>query len=69
MLRGKIPCTEYQDITRTFNPVKFDPEALVRIAKEAGMKYLVITAKHHDGFAMFKSQASKYNIVDFTPYG
>lgn len=69
MNRCKIPVKEYQDITRTFNPVKFDPEALVRIAKEAGMKYLVITAKHHDGFAMFKSQASKYNIVDFTPYG
>ena len=45
MNRCKIPVKEYQDITRTFNPVKFDPEALVRIAKEAGMKYLVITAK------------------------
>ena len=69
MNRCKIPVREYQDMTRTFNPVHYDAEAWVRLAKEAGMKYMVITAKHHDGFAMFKSEASPYNIVDFTPYG
>ena len=69
MNRCKIPVKEYQEMTRTFNPVNYDAEAWVRLAKEAGMKYIVITAKHHDGFAMFKSKASPYNIVDFTPYG
>lgn len=68
MNRCKIPVEEYQAITKTFNPVKYDAEAWVKLAKDAGMKYLVITAKHHDGFAMFKSKASNYNIVDFTPY-
>lgn len=68
MNRCKIPVAEYQKYAATFNPVKFDPEAIVLLAKEAGMKYIIITAKHHDGFAMFKSNASKFNIVDFTPY-
>ncbi|WP_342990191.1 MULTISPECIES: alpha-L-fucosidase [Bacteroides] len=68
MNRCKIPVKEYRDITRTFNPVKYNAEAWVKMAKDAGMKYIVITAKHHDGFAMFKSEASNYNIVDFTPY-
>jgi alpha-L-fucosidase len=69
MNRSKIPVAEYQQYAATFNPVKYDPEAIVKLAKDAGMKYIVITAKHHDGFAMFKSNASKFNIVDFTPYG
>lgn len=69
MNRGKIPVAEYQAAAKTFNPVKYDPDAWVRMAKDAGMKYIVITAKHHDGFAMFKSNASKWNIVDATPYG
>lgn len=68
MNRCKIPVAEYQKYAATFNPVKYDPEAIVLLAKEAGMKYIIITAKHHDGFAMFKSNASKFNIVDFTPY-
>lgn len=68
MNRCKIPVAEYQNYAATFNPVKFDSEAIVLLAKEAGMKYIIITAKHHDGFAMFKSNASKFNIVDFTPY-
>jgi alpha-L-fucosidase len=55
-------------VASTFNPVNYDPESWVLLAKEAGMKYIVITAKHHDGFAMFKSNASKFNIADFTPY-
>ena len=69
MNRGKIPVAEYQQFAKEFNPVKFDADEWVRMAKDAGMKYIVITAKHHDGFAMFKSNASKWNIVDATPYG
>ena len=68
MNRGKIPVAEYQQFANEFNPVNYDAEAWVQLAKEAGMKYIVITAKHHDGFAMFKSNASKWNIVDATPY-
>ncbi len=68
MNRCKIPVAEYQQAAATFNPVKYDPESWVLLAKQAGMKYIVITAKHHDGFAMFKSNASKFNIADFTPY-
>lgn len=69
MNRMKIPVAEYQSYARQFNPVRYDPDAWVRMAKEAGMKYIVITSKHHDGFAMFKTSASKWNIVDATPYG
>ena len=68
MNRCKIPVAEYQQAAATFNPVKYDPESWVLLAKQAGMKYIIITAKHHDGFAMFKSNASKFNIADFTPY-
>lgn len=68
MNRCKIPVAEYQSYAERMNPVKYDPESWVLLAKEAGMKYIIITAKHHDGFAMFKSNASKFNIVDFTPY-
>lgn len=69
MNRAKIPVKEYQAMAKNFNPVKYDADAWVRMAKDAGMKYIVITAKHHDGFAMFKSKASTWNIVDATPYG
>jgi alpha-L-fucosidase len=69
MNRGKIPVSEYQKFAKEFNPVKFNADEWVKMAKDAGMKYIVITAKHHDGFAMFKSKASKWNIVDATPYG
>ncbi|RFM27175.1 alpha-L-fucosidase [Deminuibacter soli] len=69
MNRGKIPVADYQASARRFNPTKYDADAWVRMAKDAGMKYIVITAKHHDGFAMFKSAASKWNIADATPYG
>jgi len=69
MNRSKIPYNEYQAIAKQFNPTQFNAEEWVKYAKEAGMKYIVITAKHHDGFAMFKSQASKWNIVDATPFG
>ena len=68
MNRCKIPVAEYQEIAATFNPVKYAPESWVLLAKEAGMKYIVMTSKHHDGFAMFKSAASSFNIVDHTLY-
>jgi alpha-L-fucosidase len=68
MNRGKIPVAEYQQFAKEFNPVKYDPDAWVRMAKDAGMKYIVITSKHHDGFALFDSKASQWDIVDATPY-
>jgi alpha-L-fucosidase len=69
MFREKIPVKEYEALARQFNPVKFNGDEWAQLAHDAGMKYLVITSKHHDGFAMFGSKASKYNIVDATPYG
>ena len=68
MARAGIPVKEYEKLAETFNPVKYDAEEWVKLAKGAGMKYIVITSKHHDGFAMFHSKASKYNIVDATPF-
>lgn len=69
MLRGKIPVAEYKAYAKQFNPVKYDPDSWVRLAKEAGMKYIVITSKHHDGFALFDSKVTDWDIVDATPYG
>ena len=68
MNRGKIPMADYQAFAKEFNPVKFDAAQFVKTAKDAGMKYIVITAKHHDGFAMFQTKASPWNIVDATPF-
>jgi alpha-L-fucosidase len=68
MNRGKIPMAEYQAFAREFNPVKFNAGEWVKIAKAAGQKYIVITSKHHDGFAMFDSKASDWNIVKATPF-
>lgn len=65
---ANIPVAEYADYAKGFDPRKFDAEAWVAIAKSAGMKYLIVTAKHHDGFAMFGSRASSFNIVDATPF-
>ena len=69
MNRGKIPMAEYQSFAKEYNPVKYKPDEWVRLAKAAGMKYIVITAKHHDGFANFDTKASDWNIVHATPYG
>ena len=69
MNRAKIPVAEYQSMAKQFNPVNYDPDSWVRMAKEAGMKYIVITSKHHDGFALFGTKASKWNVVDATAYG
>lgn len=66
---ASIPRSDYEQYAKQFNPVKYDAEAWVRMAKEAGMKYIVITAKHHDGFALFDSKASDWNVVKATPYG
>jgi alpha-L-fucosidase len=68
MNRAKIPVTEYAALAKQFNPVKFNAEEWVLLAKEAGMKYIAITSKHHDGFALFRSRTSPYNIVDATPF-
>jgi alpha-L-fucosidase len=68
MNRARIPVKEYERTAASFNPVHFDAEQWVRTAMDAGMKYIVITAKHHDGFAMFRSAASSFNIFDATPF-
>jgi len=68
MFRARIPVSEYEQLAAQFNPVKFNADEWAQLAKDAGMRYLVITSKHHDGFAMFGSKASRYNIVDATPY-
>lgn len=65
---AKIPVAEYAKLAEQFNPTKYNAEQWVKLAKEAGMKYMIITTKHHDGFAMFKSDASNFNIVDATPF-
>ena len=68
MHAGHVPVRDYATLAPQFNPAKFDADAWVRLAKRAGAKYIVITAKHHDGFAMFHSAASPYNIYDATPF-
>jgi alpha-L-fucosidase len=68
MNRGRIPLADYQKFATQFNPVKFNAEEWVKLAKNAGMKYIVITSKHHDGFAMFHSKADPFNIYDATPF-
>ena len=69
MATANIPVEDYEPLTRQFNPVDYDPAEWVRIAREAGQEYLVITSKHHDGFALFDSEVSEYDVVDATPYG
>ena len=69
MFNRKIPVAEYEKLATKFSPARFDADSWVRLAKKAGMKYLVITSKHHDGFVMFRSAASRFNIADATPWG
>ena len=69
MNNQNISIKEYERLPSFFNPVEFDSEKWVLMAKNAGMKYITITSRHHDGFSMFDSNASEYNIVDKTPYG
>jgi len=68
MHQGRIPVDRYRLYAKEFNPVKYDADAWVKLAKDAGMKYIVITSKHHDGFAMYRTQASPWNIYDATPF-
>ena len=69
MSRKRIPRQRYAELARSFDPVRFDARAWVELAVQAGMRYLVITAKHHDGFALFRSPCCPYNVVDATPFG
>ncbi len=64
-----MPSAEYKRYSSQFNPVKYDPEAWVKVAKEAGMRYIVITSKHHDGFALYPSDVTDWDVTDATPYG
>jgi alpha-L-fucosidase len=68
-LHAHIAKDDYAAVAARFNPAKWDPEAIVKLAQDAGMKFIVITSKHHDGFSMFHTRESKFNIVDGTPYG
>ncbi len=69
MERKNIPVKQYEKLPGFFYPVDFDPAEWVAMVKKAGMRYITITSKHHDGFAMYDSKVSDYNIVDATPYG
>lgn len=64
----RIPNAEYGALARVFNPILFDAESWVKLAIDAGMKYLVVTSKHHDGFAMYRSRVDSFNICDATPF-
>ena len=68
MNNGNIPVADYKALASQFNPTAFNAHDIVALAKSAGMKYIVITAKHHDGFAMFDSKADPFNIVAATPF-
>ncbi|MFA6239913.1 MAG: alpha-L-fucosidase [Candidatus Hydrogenedentales bacterium] len=67
MFNGKIPVSDYEPLLEQFNPVKFNADEWVALAKNAGMKYVVITSKHHDGFALFDSAVSEYDVMS-TPF-
>ena len=68
MYHAEIPRDEYREVCRNFNPVDFNADAWVRLAKEAGMKYIVCMPKHHDGFAMYDSKVTDYDIIDMSPF-
>ena len=69
MNHARITIPGYEAVARNFNPTNFNADEIVLLAKNNGMKYIVFTTKHHDGFCMFDTQTTDYNIVDFTPYG
>jgi alpha-L-fucosidase len=69
MENRNIAVPDYEWLASTFNPVAFDAREWVSLAKAAGMRYITITSRHHDGFSMFASRVTPYNIVDFTPFG
>lgn len=68
MEHAKIPVADYAELAEQWNPQRFDAEQWVQFAQAAGMKYIIITAKHHDGFAMYRSAVSAFNVVDATPF-
>ncbi|HEX7813745.1 alpha-L-fucosidase [Dyella sp.] len=68
MANAPVPLKDYEALAAQFDPVRFDPDAIVALAKAAGMKFIVITAKHHDGFNLFHTAQTPYNTVDGTPY-
>ena len=65
---AKIPAAEYHEVAAKFNPSEFDADEWAKTFKDCGIRYVVITSKHHDGFALFQSMVSDYNIVDYTPF-
>lgn len=69
MRNAEIPVAKYRAYARQFNPVRYDPAAWAQLARDAGMRYIVITSKHHDGFALFPSAVTDWDIEDATPYG
>ena len=69
MNNDQMPKSDYEKLPPQFNPTKYDAAAWVSLAKTAGMKYITITSKHHDGFAMWDTKLNSWNIVDATPYG
>ncbi len=69
MNNREMTIEEYEELPSQFNPTQYDPQQWVRLAKDAGMGYITITSKHHDGFAMWDSKVSDYDVVDRTPYG
>ena len=64
-----IPNEEYHALAKCFDPVYFSADEWIRLARDAGMQYFVFTSKHHDGFALFRSKADSFNVVDATPFG
>ena len=64
-----IPNDEYEQLAASFNPIYFNADEWIKLARSCGMKYFVVTSKHHDGFAMFHSKADRFNVVDATPFG
>ncbi len=65
----RIPAAEYERLAAAFNPVFFDAREWMRLIRDAGMQYIVVTAKHHEGFCMFRSSWDRYNVADTTPFG
>jgi len=68
MNRANIPIPQYEQYVKQFNPLKYDAKEWVKIAKDAGMKYMIITSKHHDGFCLWDSEVTDYDIIDAAPF-